>query len=94
MVVLNEKCNKCNYICNVMHFQQNFDNWTSGNNDIDKYVQNSQLSAHNNRNKALEWISYDKFYDIKYISESEFGKVYKANWIDGYIDQWNNEDQN
>src|SRR5581483_4254228 len=31
--------------CNSKHFQQNFKNWTSGNSDIDKFIQESQLNA-------------------------------------------------
>jgi hypothetical protein len=34
--------------------------------------------------EALEWIPYDKFYDVKYIAENS----YIANWIDGYIIYW------
>jgi len=40
-------------------------NWTSGNSNIDKFIQSTQLSHHNY--KALKWIPYDKFYDIEYI---------------------------
>ncbi|GES73178.1 kinase-like domain-containing protein [Rhizophagus clarus] len=45
--------------CNSKRFQQNFENWTSGNDDIDKFIQ-----------------------------KGGFGKVYKANWKDGYITHW------
>src|SRR5436190_7841681 len=93
MMVLNNKCKICNYICNAVHFQQNFENWTSGNNDIDKFIQDSQLLAHDFTDK-LEWIPYDRFYDIKYIAKDGFGKVYRANWIDGYIQHWDSENQN
>src|SRR5579859_3573294 len=31
--------------CNAKHFQQNFKNWTSGNSDVDKLIQDSQLNA-------------------------------------------------
>ncbi|PKC66443.1 hypothetical protein RhiirA1_535611 [Rhizophagus irregularis] len=99
-MVLNNKCKKCNYICNSIYFQQEFIDWTSGNDDIDKFVQNTQLSAHNDVREALEWIPYDKLYDIKYIAKDEFGKVYRANWIDGYIsyyesdESWDNKNQN
>jgi hypothetical protein len=48
MVVLNEICRKCNNICSSVYFQKNFENWTSGNNDIDKFIQDAQLSAHHN----------------------------------------------
>jgi hypothetical protein len=93
MMVLNDKCKKCNKICFATYFQQNFVNWTSGNNDIDKFIQDSQLSVHldDAASKALEWIPYDRFYNIKYIAEA---KKYKAKWIDGNISYWNIYDQN
>jgi hypothetical protein len=31
--------------CNSKHFQQNFKSWTSGNFDVDKLIQESQLNA-------------------------------------------------
>src|SRR3954463_12588314 len=91
MMVLSNKCRKCKHICNAMHIQQNFENWTSGNNDIDKFIQVTQLSAHHNMSKVLEWIPYNRFYDIKHIAER---KVYEANWIDGCIYKWDDENQN
>ncbi|PKY50231.1 hypothetical protein RhiirA4_466604 [Rhizophagus irregularis] len=36
---LNDICEKCHHKCNAKYFQQNFKNWTSGNNNIDKYIQ-------------------------------------------------------
>jgi hypothetical protein len=75
-----------------MRFQQNFKNWTSGNIEIDKFIQDTQQSA-NAVYTILEWIPYDRFYDIKYIAKGGFGKVYKANWIDGYIQKWDNKNQ-
>jgi hypothetical protein len=101
MVVLYIKCVGCNSnVCNSIHFQHNFINWTSGNNDIDKFIQSTQLSAHGKVTDALEWIPYDRFHNIKYITEDEFGKVYRANWIDGCIRQswyensWDDDNQN
>ncbi|RIA94023.1 kinase-like domain-containing protein [Glomus cerebriforme] len=79
--------------CNAKHFQQNFKNWTSNNDNIDKFIQDTQLSAAHNK-KVLEWIPYDRFYDIKYIARGGFGKVFKAKWIDGSIDYWDNNIQN
>ena len=84
--------NWCNP-CSAKHFQQNFKKWTSGNDDIDKFIQHTQLSA-NCYGKVLEWIPYDRFYDIKFIAKGGFGNVYKANWIDGRISSWDNENQN
>jgi hypothetical protein len=85
MVVLNDICVKCYYVCNSIHFQRNFKIWTSGNNDIDEFIQSTQLSAHEEVLDALEWIPYDRFYDIKYIAGGESNKMYRANWIDGCI---------
>ncbi|RGB39025.1 hypothetical protein C1646_664950 [Rhizophagus diaphanus] len=79
--------------CNANRFQQNFKNWTSGNNDIDNFIQDTQLSA-TTHNEVLEWIPYNKFYDIEYIAKGGFGKVYRAKWIDGYIEYWDNRNQN
>jgi len=76
--------------CNSRRFQQNFQNWTSGNSDVDKLIQESQLKAKNSCEK-LEWIEYDRFDNIEYITKGGFGKVYKANWKDGCIESWNYE---
>jgi hypothetical protein len=87
----NNICKKCNCSCIATYFQQNFKNWTSGNNDIDNFIQNTQLSTHVNHEvfkNASEWIPYDRFYNIEYIAQGGFGKVYKANWIDGYLGNW------
>ncbi|EXX74158.1 kinase-like domain-containing protein [Rhizophagus irregularis DAOM 181602=DAOM 197198] len=66
----------------------------SGNNDIDKFIQDTQLSVRYDTKEALEWIPYDRLFNIEYIADGKFGKVYRANWIDGCIDKWDNENQN
>src|ERR1700733_1891651 len=45
--------------CNGKRFQQNFQNWTSGNHDIDELIQRKQLDA-KNYSKVIEWIEYDR----------------------------------
>ena len=99
MVVLDDTCEKCNKKCNTTHFQQNFKNWTSGNNDIDKVIQDSQLSTHDNLSEALEWIPFNRLSNVSYITKDEFGKMYIANWVDGSIwyrgcENWVKKDQN
>ena len=79
--------------CNVKRFQEKFSNWTSGNDDIDKFIRETQLSAKHHFN-ILEWISYERFRDIKYIAKGGFGKVYRAKWKDGYIFMWDKKIQN
>jgi hypothetical protein len=83
----------CNHECNAKRFKQNFKNWTSGNNQIDKFIQSTQLSAHEEVSEALEWISYNRFHYIKYIAKGEFNNMYRANWIDGYISYWSINNQ-
>ena len=73
--------------CNSKHFQQEFNKWTSGNKEIDEFIQKFQLNA-TNRLEVLEWIPYDRFENIEYLAEGGFATVYKAKWIDGYIRSW------
>jgi hypothetical protein len=93
MIVLDDICEKCNHACNAKRFQRNFSNWTSGNNDIDKFIRDTQLLAHKTSEilHALEWIPYDRFYNIKNITNAG---MYRANWIDGKISYWNDYNQN
>ncbi len=71
-------------------FQQDFFNWTSGNDFIDKFIQESQLNA-KYTNQLLEWIPYNKFQNIEYLDKGGFSIVYKAIWLDGPIKHWSNE---
>jgi hypothetical protein len=78
--------------CNAKRFKDNFKNWTSGNNDIDEFIQQSQLDAvHFSRN--LEWISFENIKNITYITKGGFGKIYSAEWPEGRILFWDIENQ-
>src|SRR5581483_4571153 len=70
--------------CRICTFQQNFKNWTSGNNDVDKFIQKAQLKA-KKFSEAFEWIEYDRFENVEYLAKGGFGTVFKAIWIDGPI---------
>ncbi|CAB4428583.1 unnamed protein product [Rhizophagus irregularis] len=94
-------CPKCNQpntdrnwckVCNSKRFQQNFGNWTNGNEHIDNFIQDSQLEPRN-RYELLEWISYTKLRNIKKITVGGFGIVYKGVWLDGLISHWDYEKQ-
>jgi hypothetical protein len=84
-------CEKCFDTCHTIYFQRNFKNWTSDNNVIDNFIQDSQLSAHKDVSNVLEWIPYNRFYNIKCITKAI---MYRANWIDGYIKYWDDKNQN
>ncbi|RHZ85126.1 hypothetical protein Glove_71g181 [Diversispora epigaea] len=93
-------CPECNQVwngywckpCNSKHFQNDFNNWTSGNDKMDKFTQETQLNTNYNRG-VIEWISYDRFKDVKQIGKGGFGTIHYARWIDGYIGKWDIENQ-
>ena len=78
--------------CNAKRLEENFKNWTSGNKDIDELIQQSQLNAVY-CTKCLEWIPFEKFQNVTYINRGGFGKVYSADWPEGYINYWDIENQ-
>jgi hypothetical protein len=97
----NEFCRECNkpntfrnwcQPCNAKRFQQDFHKWTSGNEFIDKFIQKSQLNAKWNYD-VIEWIPYNRLKNIKYLDKGGFSTVYKAIWLDGYINRWDYEKQ-
>src|ERR1044071_6774061 len=78
--------------CNAKRFEENFKNWTSGNKDIDELIKQSQLNAVH-ATKFLEWIPFEKFQNVTYITRGGFGKVYSADWLEGSIESWDIENQ-
>ncbi|GBC04148.1 hypothetical protein RclHR1_05540001 [Rhizophagus clarus] len=82
---IHEDLNGC-LSCNPQRFQRDFNKWTSGNEIIDRLIQENQLLVR--RYGLLEWIPYDRFTNINYIAEGGFAKVYSATWIDGQIKKW------
>ncbi|EXX57451.1 hypothetical protein RirG_207020 [Rhizophagus irregularis DAOM 197198w] len=78
--------------CNAKRFKDNFKNWTSGNKDIDKFIKQSQLNAVYYL-RYLEWIPFENFKDVTYITRGGFGKIYSADLPEGYIKYWDIENQ-
>ena len=78
--------------CNAKRFKENFKNWTSGNKNIDEFIQHSQLNALYWSN-CLEWIPFENFQNVTYIAKGGFGKVYSAEWPEGRILYWDIENQ-
>ncbi|RHZ85161.1 hypothetical protein Glove_71g160 [Diversispora epigaea] len=91
------ECNQDSYYgwckpCVSKHLQNDFNNWTSGNDKIDKFIQDTQLNTNYNRG-VIEWIPYDRFKDVKQIGKGGFGTIHYARWIDGSIKEWDIENQ-
>jgi hypothetical protein len=65
--------------CQINHLRENFTNWTSKNEQIDKFIQEKQLSIDDYYSSIIEWIPYYQFNKIKKFSNI----IYSAKWKDG-----------
>ncbi|CAI2176675.1 6997_t:CDS:2 [Funneliformis geosporum] len=65
--------------CSSKEFQSKFNDWTSEDLCIDKFIQGSQLKATNNQSYLL-WIPFDDFINVKYLANGGFASVYSARW--------------
>ncbi|EXX55968.1 Mkk2p [Rhizophagus irregularis DAOM 197198w] len=93
-----EICNKeclatlfCEH-CVRNYLKANFSNWTSGNDDIDNLIKECQVKAIC-PNKIPEWIPYNEFRNIEYLTEGGCSEIYTAEWINGSYDEWDSEEQ-
>ena len=68
--------------------------WTSGNSEIDDFIKDTIYNAKydNYCPMFLEWVTFDRFEDIKQIGEGGFAKVYSAKWIDGQTYYYKQDD--
>ena len=78
--------------CYSKKFQQNFCNWTSGNEHVNNLIQESQLNARFDY-ELLEWIPYNRLRNIKYHAHGGFSTIYQSIWLDGPIESWDHEKQ-
>ncbi|GBC48384.2 kinase-like domain-containing protein [Rhizophagus irregularis DAOM 181602=DAOM 197198] len=94
MTINHKKCSQCDkpFIeeswCKECDPFRMIEGWTSENHDIDEFIKNTiydeALNYYGNYYpEFLEWVSFDRFEDIKKIGEGGFAKVYSATWIDG-----------
>src|ERR1051325_2507380 len=65
--------------CQISYLKKNFTNWTSGNEKIDGFIQEMQLSINYYKWDILfEWVPYDQFDNIKEIGKSHYATMYSA----------------
>ena len=91
--VNNKNCSYCNkpfteeLWCEECDPFRMIEGWTSGNNDIDKFIKDTIYDARKSKYSSevefLEWVPFDRFEDIKQIGVGGFAEVYSATWIDG-----------
>ncbi|RHZ54996.1 hypothetical protein Glove_421g71 [Diversispora epigaea] len=65
--------------CEGQKLQQRFNNWSSGNQFVDNFIQSSQLKPLN-QNAYLSWIPYDDLIQVRYMANGGFSAVYSALW--------------
>ncbi|CAG8528826.1 25580_t:CDS:1 [Dentiscutata erythropus] len=79
--------------CIRLYLIDNFTRWTSGNTKIDEMIRFFQLKYCEQPNKLIEWVPYENFQSVELKAEGGFGIVHIANWKDGTIVDWNEDDQ-
>ena len=75
--------------CQVNSLKKEFTTWTSGNKQIDDFIQKRQLEV-DYYNKVFEWITHNQFNDVKEISKNDVITIYLAEWKNGPL-HYNNE---
>ncbi|CAG8497501.1 9572_t:CDS:2, partial [Racocetra fulgida] len=70
------------HVCELRRFKSGFPKWTSGNKIVDNFIKETQLNCSSEVN-YLEWISYDRFREVKEIGHGAYAKLFSAIWLDG-----------
>ena len=88
-----KECNKCKLTkysdrfcegCISLQLQSLFTTWTSGNNIVDNFIQQSQMAS-SLPNHILEWIPFEQFKKVTKLTEGGFSSIYTATWTRGTI---------
>ncbi|CAB4432388.1 unnamed protein product [Rhizophagus irregularis] len=58
-------------------------NFTSGNEEIDDFILETQSQIHDSSDIVVEWISYNQFNKIEGVGKSDSATIYSAVWKDG-----------
>ncbi|GBC01702.1 hypothetical protein RclHR1_00430019 [Rhizophagus clarus] len=96
LVLQDGYCEKCGEVytdlcynwckpCQINDLKEDFKNWTSENEKIDKFIQEMQLRINEYNSIVVKWIPYNQFDNIKEIGTGGFATVYSAKWRDSNI---------
>jgi hypothetical protein len=90
----NEKCLATLYceFCVRNYLKTKFSNWTSGNEDIDNFIQKCQIETIR-PSSIVEWIPYENLQNIDYLTKGGFSEIYTAKWIDGSYNEWDSKER-
>ncbi|KAG9298331.1 hypothetical protein G9A89_002819 [Geosiphon pyriformis] len=78
--------------CEKSRFLNIWETWSSGNNNIDQYINHTQQISESSRG-CLEWISPDEIEFLDKVGEGGFGFVKKGSWEKGKILFWDKKNQ-
>ncbi|CAG8798102.1 9211_t:CDS:2, partial [Gigaspora margarita] len=81
----------CEY-CIINYLTDKFNDWSSGNFEIDKLIQECQLNVQR-PDYIVEWIPYKNFSDIKFKTKGGCASIYSAIWKDGRFDAWDKKNR-
>ena len=91
--MFNYKCEKCDkeytkYFglcksCQIKNFKKEFT--SSGNEEIDKLIQEMQVRINSPSDIVFEWIPYNQLDDIKTVNKGDIATIYSAVWKDGSL---------
>src|SRR5207253_6077935 len=74
--------------CISLHLQNLFNTWTSGSEIIDDFIHQCQILS-SLPFHILEWIPFDQFENVEYLTKGGFGSIYTAEWTRGTICDYN-----
>jgi hypothetical protein len=93
------RCEECNAIntfqdwCisyNEVHFRKDFDKCTSGNKEMDYFIQNTQIHGWEDY-LVLEWYLWENFSDIEEVGKGGHGTVFCAKTKVQRIKKWHHQ---
>jgi hypothetical protein len=71
----------------LKYLKNNFANLTSGNKQIDDFIQETYLKIKDHHDIVFQWIPYNQFVKIEEINKNGFTTVYSAIWKDGPLNR-------
>ena len=77
--------------CKLNHFQLNYNESPSGNNEIDEILKDNYCNS-TNLEELIEWIPYNEFKGITNIVNGKSSGLYSATWLNSYICNWNKDE--
>ncbi|CAG8522476.1 19152_t:CDS:2 [Dentiscutata erythropus] len=69
-----------------------FSNWTSGDDGLDRFIQQTQLETPDPR-YHMQWIPFENFSDIKFVAKGGHSSVFSATWINKTDQVWDGAKQ-